>query len=1126
MLLLALVMAFGGTSVAMLTGCDNCNPPDSGQTETEEYTVKFVDEKGNVLKETKVKSGETVAAETLPEKAGYTAAWVDAEGKAVDFTKGITANVEYKVQYTAKTDTKYTVEHWYEGLDGEYVKDAAKTEEKAAETDTTVTATAREDAHYEAASGVGEVLSGTVIGDGSLVLKVYYKLETHTVTFEADGKTIDTAEVKYGGKAVPTEEEVPAKDKTEQKEFALKHWSLTENGAAYNFDAEVTGDITLYAVYEEITRKYVIVADMDNPMYYFVDGNDDEITEFVPVEYNTQIEFKVEVSPEGTGTLVVKTVKTDDAGQKTTDTLTAVDGIYTVTVDKATEIVIEGLSARQYNVELDITEFTYENDWANPYEAVSDVKFEVTDEDGSARTFENAWTGGKATLTLEKGEYKVRAFVGENETKRYISKELEVLVGSFYDTDNDGVIAVDEDMLLAADTSIDDKYNAYYDAAGAVRTDDGSAFAVNFNDFAPGSNDFALTVTYDQILDEPEHQPHDANAVDDPSLGFTLFSGETKLEFSLFDAGGLRIWENGEKKFEHRSTMAAAGSLMGRLEWPDCFRHATVTLVKTGGWMYVVISADGAAGGISTSGGAINSSAPTYKQFVPMMINLEAGEVYAVKGLASNHPSYDIEGRYTSTVIPGAFENITGAFYHFFFGSKQSYVKTTAYGWTMDEDVLREYDEKLKSTFSVTTSEPIDTLTVNGEAYAGEEILTLQKTRTVAFTVPQGKIVDYIQVGGKNVIYAQNGNDISLTVSTANNNLGPKDVNIVLKDGEYVDETVFSGKISVEGSFTGKDNLENGYVRFISADGAVIKGEYNSATKTYTATVPKGVWTAYASNGYIMGTTLVTSGNAAQTTLDLKLSDYVTKDAVVVNEKGLIFNEADGSLDIYKNIGKAQESALANISFVPKNEVLEFGYTMTGMTNRPGSVAFLYPFMGMFVQDKDGGMMRFAWGEAGDEIRLMTKDHDNSRVALTEKPRDNNDQNGGGVKGWEPFGAPSGYYCFDAANYKLTVKVRLDGYDLSVKFKVFKDGKDTDWINVKFDNDATTLNIYDWYNKDTNVALVMLREQNTRKTFVNELYSLDKECVFGISARRDASSTDVNMAHFADIWYSITEKSE
>ena len=91
---------------------------------------------------------------------------------------------------------------------------------------------------------------------------------------------------------------------------------------------------------------------------------------------------------------------------------------------------------------------------------------------------------------------------------------------------------------------------------------------------------------------------------------------------------------------------------------------------------------------------------------------------------------------------------------------------------------------------------------------------------------------------------------------------------------------------------------------------------------------------------------------------------------------------------------------------------------------------------------------------------------------------------------------------------------------------MFKDGKDTDWINVKFDNDATTLNIYDWYNKDTNVALVMLREQNTRKTFVNELYSLDKECVFGISARRDASSTDVNMAHFADIWYSITEKSE
>lgn len=717
-------------------------------------------------------------------------------------------------------------------------------------------------------------------------------------------------------------------------------------------------------------------------------------------------------------------------------------------------------------------------------------------------------------LELTKGSYAVRAFVESEEAKKYISDTVKAEVGSYYDADNDGNIAVDGAIALTSPVTIANNSSAYCEADGSVRTADGRPFSATLDDFAPGAKDFAVTVTYDQIFDESEHQPHGDDAIGDPSIGYTFFSGETKIEISLFDAGAMRIFENGEQKIEQRSTMAAAGSLMGKLEWPDCFRHATVTFVKTNGWMYVVISANGNAGGIGTDGNRKTSTAETFTEFVPMMIDIANGEVYIVKGVGSKWPSYDVIGRYTSSVIPQAFENVTSAFFHFFYGDGQAYVRASAYGWTTDEQVLADFDAKFKSTFSITTSEPIDTLTVNGEAYAGKEILTVHQTRTIAFTIPEGKVVDYITVNGEKVLFAQENTMISLTVSTENNNLGPKDVNVVLKAGSYVNETVFTGSVSVGGTFSGKDSLETVFVRFISPDGAVVKGRYDAATKTYTATVPKGQWTAYASNGYIMGTTLVASGNATTVNQDIKLVDYVTKDSVAVSEKGLAYNAADGSYDINKNVGYEQENAINNISFRPDSEILEFGFTLTGMTKR--AAAGGYPFMGMFVRDSAGGMMRIAWAEAGDELRMMSADHWKSRVALTEKVGTGL----GGVQGWVPFGVPSGYYTFDKPDYKLTVKIRLDGYNLSIQFKT---GNSTEWKSVEFDN-GTTLQIYDYYNQDTNLALIGDGETNKRNNFVNELYELDKDCVFGISARRDVITADDNVAHFADIWYNIIEK--
>ena len=262
-----------------------------------------------------------------------------------------------------------------------------------------------------------------------------------------------------------------------------------------------------------------------------------------------------------------------------------------------------------------------------------------------------------------------------------------------------------------------------------------------------------------------------------------------------------------------------------------------------------------------------------------------------------------------------------------------------------------------------------------------------------------------------------------------------------------------------------------------------------------------------------MGTNIVVSGSAVTSTLNLVLNDYATNNAIVVNNSGLSYNAADGSLTVRKNVGGVQESAIAGFSFRPDSEVLEFGYTMTGMTNN-GS---LYPFMGMFVQSADGGMMRFVWAEAGDELRLLTKNHDQSRLALTDIVGTGL----GGVQGWVPFGAPSGYYTFSKPDYRLSVRVRIDGYNMSVWFKT---GTDTEWKGIQFDDGTNTINVYDRYNQDTHLGMAMGDDSNRRINYLGELYSLDEQCVFGISARRDASNDNVNVANFSDIWFNITQK--
>lgn len=143
-------------------------------TRSQEYTIKFVDG-DEVVKEIKVKAGSKIseADVTAPVKPGYTfAGWGD-----FDFDKAPTASATVEARYVANTDTAYKVEHYKKAHGGDYV--LSDTENKTGTTDTTVNASPKAYDGYKF-NAKASTMSGTIAGDGSLVLKAYYDEETVT----------------------------------------------------------------------------------------------------------------------------------------------------------------------------------------------------------------------------------------------------------------------------------------------------------------------------------------------------------------------------------------------------------------------------------------------------------------------------------------------------------------------------------------------------------------------------------------------------------------------------------------------------------------------------------------------------------------------------------------------------------------------------------------------------------------------------------------------------------------------------------------------------------------------------------------------------------------------------------
>lgn len=256
-----------------------------GVTWPDSYTINFNSDGGSKIDSVTVKRGESFTAPTAPTKTGYTFAGWQLNGVDYNFDTPVTADITLTAKWMPNDDTIYTVEVYLESEsdDGTYIKSEEYSKQFKGTTDAQIDLNTNGfieslnvDGYYYDSTHSQNRTSGSILADGSLVLKVYYSKEDavmYTVTFTVDGESYQSFSVAENtAVSKPTE---PSK-----QGYVFAGWQL--NGADYDFDTPVTEDITLTAKWTPATdTEYtVLVFAWDGSAY--TDRTDEaEIKEFL-----------------------------------------------------------------------------------------------------------------------------------------------------------------------------------------------------------------------------------------------------------------------------------------------------------------------------------------------------------------------------------------------------------------------------------------------------------------------------------------------------------------------------------------------------------------------------------------------------------------------------------------------------------------------------------------------------------------------------------------------------------------------------------------------------------------------------------------------------------------------------
>ena len=233
-------VTLSGTARHVLCRFDSGAKPDSLPAEnalwllSEQYSVSFdANGHGEAPEVQLVLHGETVSEPEAPTAPGYDfMGWyTDADCKtAFSFDTPVTASMTLYAKWQTSESANYTVEHYIEAVERDAEGNAQytleKTETKSAPRGSVVTAAPLSFAdHHVDASVDGTVPSGTVLADGSLVLKLYYPYDTVKYTYNLAGGTGDESgyygiiEVRKGDTV--TLEKAPTRDN-----YTFSSWKL------------------------------------------------------------------------------------------------------------------------------------------------------------------------------------------------------------------------------------------------------------------------------------------------------------------------------------------------------------------------------------------------------------------------------------------------------------------------------------------------------------------------------------------------------------------------------------------------------------------------------------------------------------------------------------------------------------------------------------------------------------------------------------------------------------------------------------------------------------------------------------------------------------------------------------
>ena len=238
-----------------------------------QYTVTLNKDENveNVTGAGTYKYGATVSINaTLKEEIGYDIRWnkwVSANTEIISDKEEQNTTIEMpagEVTLTAtttkeaKANTAYKVEHYKEKLDGSY--ELAETENLTGTTGEKVTAKAKTPEEYkgftEDASNKDRIAEGTIAGDGSLTLKLYYTRNTYTIKFEDYNGSILGEEKEYlYGQTIEVPED-PTRPEDETYTYTFAGW-----------DKEITeaNENRVYvATYTATYREYVVTFKQDN----------------------------------------------------------------------------------------------------------------------------------------------------------------------------------------------------------------------------------------------------------------------------------------------------------------------------------------------------------------------------------------------------------------------------------------------------------------------------------------------------------------------------------------------------------------------------------------------------------------------------------------------------------------------------------------------------------------------------------------------------------------------------------------------------------------------------------------------------------------------------------------------